>query len=94
MMNYRILGVLLLLLVGVQALLISNNSPSRINFTDNGLSNSNGSSPCELYIIKSGDTCFGISLSTNISYTQVMAWNPEINLVCMYVCLLTMGKQE
>lgn len=37
---------------------------------------------CTIYTIQSGDTCYGIAGNANISYTQLLSWNPTINGYC------------
>jgi hypothetical protein len=37
---------------------------------------------CTTYLVQSGDTCVSISGVYNISFTQLLSWNPTINGAC------------
>ena len=37
---------------------------------------------CTIYTIQSNDTCYGIANNANITYTQLLSWNPTINGYC------------
>ena len=37
---------------------------------------------CQIYEVQSGDDCYGIANKTNISYTQLLSWNPTIDGFC------------
>lgn len=40
------------------------------------------SNQCSIYVVKADDTCSGILTAVDISYTQLMSWNPAINGLC------------
>ena len=37
---------------------------------------------CQIYNVQSGDTCLGIAANSNITYTQLLAWNPSVDGFC------------
>ena len=37
---------------------------------------------CQIYTIKANDTCYSISSASQLSYTQLLAYNPTINTYC------------
>ncbi|KAJ4269753.1 hypothetical protein NW762_001421 [Fusarium torreyae] len=37
---------------------------------------------CELYPVKSGDSCYTITRKTNATYAQIIAWNSQIDKQC------------
>lgn len=37
---------------------------------------------CPIYTIQSNDTCYAIASNANITYTQLLSWNPTINGYC------------
>ena len=37
---------------------------------------------CPIYTIQPSDTCYGIAGNANITYTQLLSWNPSINGYC------------
>ncbi|RMJ07403.1 hypothetical protein CDV36_012997 [Fusarium kuroshium] len=37
---------------------------------------------CELYSVKDGDTCLSIISRTNVTFAQIIAWNPDIDKQC------------
>ncbi|KAI0364300.1 hypothetical protein BV20DRAFT_1029986 [Pilatotrama ljubarskyi] len=40
------------------------------------------SGSCPLYTVKANDTCVGIYQANTISWSQLLAWNPQINSYC------------
>jgi hypothetical protein len=37
---------------------------------------------CSIYILKTNDTCQGIASASNITTTQLLSWNTNINPLC------------
>ena len=37
---------------------------------------------CTIYTIQSSDTCYGMAGNANMTYTQLLSWNPTINGYC------------
>ncbi|PIL32555.1 hypothetical protein GSI_05258 [Ganoderma sinense ZZ0214-1] len=40
------------------------------------------SGSCPLYTVQTNDTCVGIYQANNISWSQLLAWNPQLNSYC------------
>ncbi|KAI0350482.1 hypothetical protein OH77DRAFT_1069072 [Trametes cingulata] len=40
------------------------------------------SGSCPLYTVQANDTCVGIYMANKISWSQLLAWNPQINSYC------------
>ncbi|KAI8658069.1 hypothetical protein NCS57_01187500 [Fusarium keratoplasticum] len=37
---------------------------------------------CELYSVKDGDTCLSIIRQTNVTFAQIISWNPDLDKQC------------
>lgn len=42
-----------------------------------------GPSICQTYTVQADDTCFSISSQNNITYAQILSWNPTIDPTCL-----------
>ncbi|VDC05351.1 unnamed protein product [Peniophora sp. CBMAI 1063] len=40
------------------------------------------SGSCTLYTVQTGDTCIGLYTTHNITWTQLLAWNPQLDSTC------------
>ena len=42
-------------------------------------------SNCTHYTIQNGDTYFSVGAKQNVTFSQLLAWNPDINTICSSV---------
>lgn len=42
---------------------------------------------CQLYAVQPNDNCINISSKNNITYAQLLSWNPSLSSTCSYVWL-------
>lgn len=72
----RLLLFCQLFFVGIQASKLGVSPPSQRDQVN-----------CQLYTVQPNDSCIGIISNNNITYAQLLSWNPSLNPTCSYAWL-------